>query len=1036
MRPGRILLCLAFLSLLATSARAESQDHPLPPPRPTEAQLDAVLASPLKEAIDPGLYVDQRWTGFINTDNGYPPDPHGAAGERGVLQISNRRVIYTRKDGETYWSVVRLEDFFDFTPPGAIIDPRAAFDPALDRFYVVGIQTRHPSDPSLAEKRCYIHLAVSKNAHPLTSGSADWWVYKFDVTLEDGTDRYAMDYTGFGFDGQALYVTGNLFTMPVSGSSFFRGCKVVAIDKALASAGSLSWKFAYTPNLESGDLSRAFTLQPATVVGAASPGNLAYFAEVPYFGPSTSLRLWSLSDPLGACALHDTAITVPDWGGGIGTAPQCAPGQPIRTWSPTAQGNAFWRDGSLWFSHTAFAAGRSVIRWYRLATGGFPAGTAALGESGTLDTSPTVYAYQPSIGGNALGDVAIVFTESSSLSCPTLSYSALRAGTGSFTTPVPLTVSPTYAGRPAGFSYTPWGDYASVSEDPIDHGFWITHQRTVDTTPGHWSTEWGQLRFEQNETGWPASGRAVRDGQIETRDVVTLRDGTGGMLAVWNESGEIYAQRLLADGSRPAPWPERGKRVGSNAIVSGSSAASDSAGGAFVVWLELGQAYLTRIDGNGAPAAGWSSNGVELGPAATLPRIVADGAGGALLTWENSGVVAVRVLANGSLPWGAALPLDGGGYAPDLVAGGGGAAIVVWAPGRAQRISSSGSLQWGPTGIEISSELDVPRAAPDGVGGVIAVFQSIGDDGFADLTAVHLDASGASPPGWPAEGVSVCAVQRAQNEQSVVSDGAGGVIVAWRDARSFATSRTDIYAQRVRWNGTIAPGWSANGNPLCTAAGHQLAPAMVADGVGGALVAWQDRRLNPNCATGSCGDDLYAMHVSGAAQLDPAFTVNGSALGVAAGNQVGPSIAATANGAAIVGWLDGRVYSDCQPWCTVGVYARRMTFDATAPTGVAPDGEPTRLAFLAPEPNPVAVGRAVTFPLRIGTAWSGHRLRLDVFDLGGRRVRTVLAGPADPGDRRVLWDLTSDRGGRVRPGFYVARLMVGDQRMQRSIIVR
>src|SRR5262245_55398028 len=135
---GRIpLASFLFVCATAAAAWAQSPDHPLPPSRTAEPAVDRIRTSSLVLSIDPGLYVDQRWTGTVNTDNGYPPDPHGAAGKRGVLQISNRRVIYTRKDGEAFWTVPRLEEFFNFEVPGAIIDPRAAYDPALDRFYVV-----------------------------------------------------------------------------------------------------------------------------------------------------------------------------------------------------------------------------------------------------------------------------------------------------------------------------------------------------------------------------------------------------------------------------------------------------------------------------------------------------------------------------------------------------------------------------------------------------------------------------------------------------------------------------------------------------------------------------------------------------------------------------------------------------------------------------------------------------------------------------------------------------------------------------------
>jgi hypothetical protein len=48
----------------------------------------------------------------------------------------------------------------------------------------------------------------------------------------------------------------------------------------------------------------------------------------------------------------------------------------------------------------------------------------------------------------------------------------------------------------------------------------------------------------------------------------------------------------------------------------------------------------------------------------------------------------------------------------------------------------------------------------------------------------------------------------------IVSDNAGGAIIAWRDTRSV---NWDVYAQRVNASGVAQ--WTANGVPLCAATG-------------------------------------------------------------------------------------------------------------------------------------------------------------------------------------------------------------------------
>ena len=75
---------------------------------------------------------------------------------------------------------------------------------------------------------------------------------------------------------------------------------------------------------------------------------------------------------------------------------------------------------------------------------------------------------------------------------------------------------------------------------------------------------------------------------------------------------------------------------------------------------------------------------------------------------------------------------------------------------------------------------------------------------------------------WASDGVPVCFTTGNQMYPVIVSDGAGGAIVAWYDGRS---GNDDIYAQRVNASGTCL--WAANGVALCTAAGNQQAPRFV-----------------------------------------------------------------------------------------------------------------------------------------------------------------------------------------------------------------
>src|SRR5438477_366894 len=109
-----------------------------------------------------------------------------------------------------------------------------------------------------------------------------------------------------------------------------------------------------------------------------------------------------------------------------------------------------------------------------------------------------------------------------------------------------------------------------------------------------------------------------------------------------------------------------------------------------------------------------------------------------------------------------------------------------------------------------------------------------------------------STAAWPTDPlVNVPLCTAASASPTIVADGSGGAIVTWEDSRS--GTHFDIYAQRVSAAGV--PQWTANGVALSTTGGNQEYPVIVADGSGGAIVAWEDNRSGTSY-------DIYAQRVS------------------------------------------------------------------------------------------------------------------------------------------------------------------------------
>jgi hypothetical protein len=329
----------------------------------------------------------------------------------------------------------------------------------------------------------------------------------------------------------------------------------------------------------------------------------------------------------------------------------------------------------------------------------------------------------------------------------------------------------------------------------------------------------------------------------------------------------------------------------------------------------------------------WPSLGRVISAAAgsqIRPRIATDGAGGAIIVWQDSrstkvNVFAQRVLASGNLDsrW----PVDGrallsdstalagataGQEVPVIVADGTGGAIVAWQDGRnsvtgldvfVQHILSSGVVDpaWPVNGRALCTapgRQDVPAIISDGAGGAIVTWMDARSSVTGvDIFAQHVQANGVVDPRWPVNGVALTTATATQARPRIVPDGSGGAIVTWHDFRP-SVSGLDIYAQRVTSAGVVDPAWPANGLAVCLAAGAQVNPAIVSDGAGGAVITWEDERDGV--------PHIFAQRVVGSGRIATGWPGNGRAVCTAPGTQDNPTLTSDASGGAIIVWQDAR----------------------------------------------------------------------------------------------------------------------------------
>lgn len=542
---------------------------------------------------------------------------------------------------------------------------------------------------------------------------------------------------------------------------------------------------------------------------------------------------------------------------------------------------------------------------------------------------------------------------------------------------------------------------------------------------------------------WTADGVRLCGSPGIQRDPYAAFDGHGAIV-VWEDqragvgNADVYAARVLPTGSLPAEWAADGMPVCTAAgAQQNPRIVPDGAGGAYVTWDDARNGamnydvYLQRLTRDGAPAPGWPADGLALASGtgnqyAAIP--CTDGAGGVYVAWvderqgaTDSDIYLTRVLANGVIAPGWAA----GGTAacdttdlqslPDIVPDGLGGAVVSWLDRRsgteydlfAKRFTPAGApaAGWPAQGSPVctaSGDQLTPVAVPDGAGGVYVVWNDF-RTGVGDVFAQHLGPGGQPVTGWDAGGNAIGGAAGSQYAPQAAPDGQGGFFAVWEDYQSTG----DVVGTRVNADGTRPTGWGADGNPICLATASQFSPVVIADGTGGAYVAWEDQR------NVGFNNDIWGVRLLADASLATGWAADGDALCTAGGYQYFPSFATDGAGGAYVTWQDRRNLSHFD------VYVSRL-----GPAGTPVAGAPAigaRGASLAlAGANPFRGESRV----RLTLAREGD-VRVDVLDTGGRRVRTIARGVRAAGVHDLAWDGRDDAGRETAAGVYFVRALGG-----------
>lgn len=490
-------------------------DHILKPPRgggggggsgggvQTQAQLHA--DGPTFDSV-----------GLINGSYLIPPDSASAAGMSGILVAVNGEVQefdrpdiahLTAQPGFSLDSVFKGASGFT----SGAFDPRVLYDPASDRFVVVAV------DQNSTAQTTQILVAVSLNGHP--HSGTDFSATSINVS--GAIPGSWADFPQAALDNAGnVYVTANMFSFS---ASQFTGSRLWTVKESglIASAP-------VDPSAQAGLASDLFGLSPTTMTASGSPAGeylVSYNSAVDASGANVLNIVHVLGGSYTTQAIGVGHIDQSVQYGGL-TAPQPGTTKTIDA-DDSRTAIAVFQNGHLYVAATIVPtsgpdAGHTTAHWWAFSTDASGAVTGLLNQGdvsgNTFVPGSQLRSYYPSLAvGQANGHDELAISFSTSAPATGAGYDGYPSAYEVSFDPLANTSGTGYqeiggwkllAGgqanyyRTFGYHDNRWGDYSSISVDPLDttHStYWafneyaMTQGTSILGENGRWGTELGLL---------------------------------------------------------------------------------------------------------------------------------------------------------------------------------------------------------------------------------------------------------------------------------------------------------------------------------------------------------------------------------------------------------------------------------------------------------------------------------------------------------------------------------------------------------------
>jgi hypothetical protein len=238
-----------------------------------------------------------------------------------------------------------------------------------------------------------------------------------------------------------------------------------------------------------------FSLLPSDMRGNLPPtGAPNYF--VSDWGSTTSMKLWKFkvnwTTPSSSTFTGPTSFTVASFTKPSARVPQKGSTETLDTLGDRLMTDLQYRyiNGveSLWVSRSAVVSTYTGIRWYEIRN---PNGTPSVYQQGTYAPDSS-YRWMPSLAVDKQGNMAVGYSVSSSTMYPAIRYAGRLATDALGTLGQGEATLIAGTGSQSG-GYNRWGDYASMSVDPVnDCTFWFTTEY-YETVSNNWQTRIGSF---------------------------------------------------------------------------------------------------------------------------------------------------------------------------------------------------------------------------------------------------------------------------------------------------------------------------------------------------------------------------------------------------------------------------------------------------------------------------------------------------------------------------------------------------------------